>query len=180
MSEGSEKYNRGGLIAFMFSMAFVMAFFVYIVAIHPGVDLQENVVDPKAPSTGPADILAQFDIASVKEPWVSSPELVEYGHRLFKANCLMCHGAEGKGDGPAGQGLNPKPRNFVEGKWTQGEGITSHFKVLQKGIAGGSMASFKHFKPSDRWAILQFIESITTNKSKEDAATIATFAKTAD
>jgi hypothetical protein len=30
-------YNRGGYIAFMFCMAFTIAFFVYIGAIHPGV-----------------------------------------------------------------------------------------------------------------------------------------------
>lgn len=180
MSEGSEKYNRGGLIAFIFSMAFVFLFFLYLVLVHPGIDLGENVVDPNAQGPAAVDILAAFDIAKVAEPWVSTPELVEFGRRSFKTNCAMCHGNEGKGDGAAGQGLNPKPRNFVEGKWTQGEGITSHYKVLQNGIAGGSMASFKHFKPADRWAILHYIETITTNKSKEDAATVANFAKTAD
>lgn len=34
-------YNRGGYIAFMFSMAFTMAFFIYIAFIHQGVDLKE-------------------------------------------------------------------------------------------------------------------------------------------
>ena len=34
-------YNRGGYLAFMFSMAFTMVFFVYIAFIHPGVDLKE-------------------------------------------------------------------------------------------------------------------------------------------
>ena len=34
-------YHRGGYIAFMFSMAVTMAFFVYIAFIHPGVDLKE-------------------------------------------------------------------------------------------------------------------------------------------
>jgi len=34
-------YNRGGFIAFMFSMVFTLAFFVYIAFIHPGVDLHE-------------------------------------------------------------------------------------------------------------------------------------------
>ena len=181
MSDGpnNDHYNRGGLIAFIFSMLFVFSFFVYLVLIHPGVDLGEKVVDPKAPGPEIKDMLAGFDISKVSTPWVSSPELIEYGHRLFKTNCVMCHGEKGLGDGPAGQGLNPKPRNFVEGKWTQGEGLTAHFKVLQNGIAGGSMASFKHFKASDRWAILQFIESITNNKSKEDAAKVAAFAKTA-
>jgi hypothetical protein len=34
-------YNRGGYIAFMGSMAFTLAFFIYIAFIHPGVDLHE-------------------------------------------------------------------------------------------------------------------------------------------
>jgi mono/diheme cytochrome c family protein len=177
MSNTNDSYNRGGMIAFVFSMVFVFAFFFYLVVINKGVDLGENVRDPHAvaaENAGPA-----FDITTVKEPWVSSPELVTYGKKVFMTNCSMCHGNEGKGDGPAGQALNPRPRNFVEGKWTQGDGIMAHFKVLQKGIPGSSMASFAHFKPADRWAVLQFIESITNNKSKDDPAKVAEFAKTA-
>lgn len=177
MSEMKDEYNRGGMLAFAFSMAFVLAFFFYIVVISKGVDLQENVRDPNAVAA--QDNKPAFDIDKVKEPWVSSPELVEYGHQFFETNCSMCHGKEGKGDGPAGLALNPRPRNFVEGKWTQGEGIIAHYKVVQNGIPGSSMASFAHFKPADRWAVLQFIESITKNKSKDDPAKVAEFAKTA-
>lgn len=177
MSEVRDDHNQAGLIAFMFSMVFCFSFFFYLVAIHSGVDLQENVVDPNAPSVeGTAPV---FDIAQVKEPWVSSPELVTYGAKLYKTNCAMCHGEQGLGDGAAGAGLNPKPRNLVEGKWTQGDGIIAHFAVLQNGIKGGSMASYAHFKAADRWALLHFIESITQNKSTDDPAKVAEFAKTA-
>lgn len=37
-------YNRGGYIAFMFSMAVTTIFFIYIAFIHPGVDLKEMEV----------------------------------------------------------------------------------------------------------------------------------------
>lgn len=178
MSGNREEYNRSGLFAFGFSMVFVFVFFFYIVFVNRGVDLGENVRDPKAESekaAGPA-----FDITKVPEPWVTSPELVEYGKKFFHTNCAMCHGEEGKGDGPAGMALNPRPRNLVEGKWTQGEGVIAHFKVLQNGIPGSSMASFKHFKAADRWAVIQYIDSITQNKSKDDPAKVAEFAKTAE
>lgn len=178
MSESSDVHNRGGFSAFIFSMVFVFAFFAYISFIHPGVDLGENVVDPNAVSDKPAGPV--FKISDVKEPWVSNPELVAYGAKVFKTNCATCHGNEGKGDGPASGGMVPKPRNLVEGKWTQGGGVIAHFKVIQNGIPGGSMASFKHLKVADRWAIVQFIELITENKSQDDAAKVAEFAKTAE
>lgn len=173
-----DHHNQSGLIAFLFSMVFVFALMLYLVAIHPGVNLNENVVDPAAQQQEGGGAPA-FDITKVAEPWVSTPELVAHGKKLFATNCAMCHGNEGKGDGPAGAGLNPKPRNLVEGKWTQGGNTTDHFKVVTNGIAGGSMASYAHFKAADRWALVMFIESITQNKSKEDPAKIAEFAKSA-
>lgn len=30
----------------------------------------------------------------------------------FQQKCATCHGPEGRGDGPAGAALNPKPRNY--------------------------------------------------------------------
>ncbi|RYZ75827.1 MAG: cytochrome c, partial [Proteobacteria bacterium] len=120
-----------------------------------------------------------FDITTVKEPWVANEEVVAYGAKLFNTNCAMCHGDKGLGDGPAGMALNPRPRNLVEGKWTQGGGDIAHFKVITNGIPGTSMAAFGHFKVADRWAIVQFVESITKNKSSDTPEQIAEFAKTA-
>ncbi len=177
MSENQDQFNRGGFYAFLFSMVFVFAFMMYLVGLHPGVSLNENVVDPKAaPEAGQAP---QFNIADVKEPWVSSPELVTYGQKLFQTNCAMCHGPEGKGDGPAGAGLNPKPRNLVAGGWKKGAGAIAHYQVLQEGLAGSSMASYAHLKSADRWAMVHYIESITQDKGENDPVKIAEFAKTA-
>ncbi|HEY8270384.1 MAG TPA: cytochrome c [Pseudobdellovibrionaceae bacterium] len=177
MSDSREEYNRGGMNAFIFSMVFVVLFFIYMVAIHPGVNLDEKVVDPNAAVAGVTEPV--FDIATVKEPWVKNDQVVAYGKKIFATNCAMCHGNEGKGDGPAGAALNPKPRNVVEGKWTQGNGAIAHFKVITNGIPGTSMAAFGHFKAADRWALVQFIESITQNKSTDTPEQIAEFAKTA-
>lgn len=46
------------------------------------------------------------------EPW-TSPEFgmasVDRGKVIYKEYCSQCHGANGKGDGPAASGLEPKP-----------------------------------------------------------------------
>jgi mono/diheme cytochrome c family protein len=36
---------------------------------------------------------------------------------IFANRCTPCHGPEGRGDGPASQSLEPKPRNFHDPSW---------------------------------------------------------------
>ncbi|GJL54970.1 MAG: hypothetical protein NPIRA02_21020 [Nitrospirales bacterium] len=46
------------------------------------------------------------------EPWKSAEfdhPRVENGAQIYKEYCAQCHGADGKGDGPAASGLEPKP-----------------------------------------------------------------------
>lgn len=176
MSDNRDVYNHGGMLAFVFSMVFVFGFFFYIVFIYSGIDLKENLQ-----TYDPAAVMAEtkIDISKITEPWVANADMVAYGKKLFSQNCAMCHGPEGKGDGAAGAGLNPKPRNLVEGPWKKGGGYTGIYTVVTEGLAGSSMASYAHLKPADRWALVQFINSFTKAKVNEDPAKIAAFAKTA-
>ena len=41
------------------------------------------------------------------------------GKAVFVANCAVCHGREGKGDGPGAAGLNPKPANYSQRESTE-------------------------------------------------------------
>lgn len=36
---------------------------------------------------------------------------------IFANRCTPCHGPEGRGDGPASQSLDPKPRDFHDKNW---------------------------------------------------------------
>ncbi|AFM13846.1 c-type cytochrome [Turneriella parva] len=57
--------------------------------------------------------------------------------------CVTCHGAQGKGDGPVGAALKPKPRNFADAKWKNGTDLASVIKAIETGIAGSGMAPYK-------------------------------------
>jgi mono/diheme cytochrome c family protein len=37
--------------------------------------------------------------------------------QIFSTRCATCHGADGKGDGPASAALNPKPRDYTSEEW---------------------------------------------------------------
>ena len=45
---------------------------------------------------------------------VLSDDAAEAGEPVYQANCVPCHGPEGKGDGPSAASLNPKPRNHSD------------------------------------------------------------------
>ena len=70
------------------------------------------------------------------------------GKTIFVANCSSCHGVTGKGDGPVGMALDPRPRDFSIGEFkfdTDNDGTpgtdTDIRNVVQKGAGayGGSM-----------------------------------------
>jgi mono/diheme cytochrome c family protein len=170
-------YNKGGMIAFAFSMVFTLSFFVYVSFIHKGVDLKEvadvqpgaeqTVAGNDAAAAGPKKIA---NIESVKDAWISTPELVDHGAAAFSTTCAMCHGPKGMGDGPAGAALNPKPRNLVEGKWKKGGTSLGLFDVVTHGLPGTSMAPFGHLPVNERWALVHYIRSITQNKVADNDA----------
>lgn len=177
MSLNQSDYNKGGMIAFVFSLVVSLVVFVYVSFFSGGVDLKE--VDEKAlaveQTVAGADAAAapqKIDVSNVTEPWIPTDDLIAHGKQLYQTNCAMCHGPEGRGDGPAGLSLNPRPRNLVEGNWKKGGGRLGLFRVLQEGIPGTSMQSYKHLPVVDRWALVHFIQSITENKGTETDADV--------
>jgi len=94
--------------------------------------------DPLKPRV-PPDQMA--DAKAMKNPVASSPESIAKGKALFegKGTCFNCHGKEGKGDGPAGQILNPSPRNFTNCKFHKKRKDGELFWVIKNGSAGTGM-----------------------------------------
>ena len=43
------------------------------------------------------------------------------GKSLYENKCQLCHGANGKGDGPAASAFSPSPANFKDPNFWQGD-----------------------------------------------------------
>lgn len=102
--------------------------------------------------------IAGVNVQEIAKP---TPELIAKGKELYQTSCASCHGNEGKGDGVAGAGLNPPPRNFLaKDGWTNGMTLADMFKTLEEGIAGTAMVAYEYMPVADRFAIIHYIHSL--------------------
>src|ERR1700733_1510916 len=91
-------YNKPGLITFVASMIASFGIIIYVSFFSGGIDLKEMKDKAAAPVEAVPQAEAPIDVSDVKDPWVPSDKMVKAGAQVFKTNCAMCHGPEGKGD----------------------------------------------------------------------------------
>ncbi len=53
----------------------------------------------------------------------------------FGIRCVVCHGADGKGDGPTAASLTTKPRNYTDRSWQDATSDEQIKEIIQKGGA---------------------------------------------
>lgn len=51
------------------------------------------------------------------EPELEGAALRAQAQELWQTRCATCHGLGGRGDGPTGRGLTPRPRDFTDAGW---------------------------------------------------------------
>jgi len=101
------------------------------------------------------------EIAGPVNPFPPNAESVARGRMVYTENCAMCHGVEGRGDGPVGLTLNPRPADLtihaVPGVHTDGR----LFEWISKGVPGSLMPAFEEaLSEEDRWHLINFMRQV--------------------
>jgi mono/diheme cytochrome c family protein len=116
------------------------------------------------------------DLASLAPPFLdtpvasrpaSSPQTVSHGKQLYDANCIQCHGQEGKGDGYGAPFLVPPPRDFTAGQFkfrTTAGGLLPTdddlFRTISRGANGTGMPPWKYLlADEERWALVDYVKT---------------------
>jgi hypothetical protein len=75
---------------------------------------------------------------------LSAKEARAAARTLFATRCSACHGAEGKGDGPASAALSPMPRNYSDATW---QGSIGDDQISKAIVFGGLAAGRSRLMP---------------------------------
>jgi len=117
-----------------------------------------------------------FDTTSLAPPFLETPvaprparseDTAARGKQLYAANCIQCHGSEGKGDGYGAPFLVPPPRDFTAGYFkfrttASGQLPTDEdlFRTISRGANGTGMPPWKYLlNDEERWALVDYVKS---------------------
>lgn len=93
-----------------------------------------------------------------RNPVPPTAESVRLGARLYRAHCAVCHGPEGRGDGPAAAGLVPRPADL---RRTARMVDPVLFSRITEGLPGTPMPAFRDvLTEEERWHVVNFLRTL--------------------
>lgn len=108
------------------------------------------------------DWIAPSSANKLVSPIKDIVEASKEGKKNFQIQCAICHGEEGKGDGIAGMGLNPRPADLTSSK-VQKQSDGALFWKLTNGRP--PMASYSGiFTAMQRWQLIAYIRTLSNKK----------------
>ena len=112
--------------------------------------------------TAPAAWVAPKEADAVKNPTKDNAESVTKGKKIYNQMCTVCHGNKGKGDGPGGLALKPKPTDHTSAKFHAQSDGAIYWKLTE---GKGSMASYKKsLTEAQRWDLVSYMRELGAKK----------------
>jgi mono/diheme cytochrome c family protein len=107
--------------------------------------------------------MAPPEAAARKNPVKADAASVSRGKQLFQSSCATCHGASGRGDGPVGKALDPKPADLTAMAGHHSDGDYA-WKIAN---GRGAMPPWKGVLDDKQiWDVVNFVQSLGGKKSE--------------
>lgn len=110
-----------------------------------------------APITQAGIFAAKDEAAALPNPLPASPESIARGESLYQTYCLICHGPEGRGEGPVGLVFDPRPVDLND-EYTQEQADGQLFFTITRGRT--EMPSYRDaLSTLERWDIVNYVRN---------------------
>lgn len=86
---------------------------------------------------------------------------VALGGALYAQQCASCHGATGRGDGPAGAVLEPPPTDFTDAARAAQRSVHGYYNTITLGVEGTGMAPYAALPEDTRWALAFYVAGLS-------------------
>jgi Cytochrome c, mono- and diheme variants len=94
-------------------------------------------------------------------PIPPNSESIAAGQAVYTVHCVSCHGETGKGDGPLGVVLNPRPADLSQHAIPGVHTDVQLYEWITDGFPGSAMPAWKtRLSDTDRWNLLNFIRTL--------------------
>ena len=99
---------------------------------------------------------------SIQNPVAATAESIERGEYFYEINCFVCHGTEGRGDGPVGLKFVEKAPVDLNDPYTQDQADGQLFFTLTRGRA--LMPFYRDsLSPAERWDVVNYVRASFNN-----------------
>jgi mono/diheme cytochrome c family protein len=100
------------------------------------------------------------EAAAVDNPVPASAESIAAGAVLYTQSCAVCHGDEGRGDGPGGVALDPKPADLTA-EHVQANSDGALFYIVSHGVEGTAMPGWdEQLSEEQRWRVVNYLRTL--------------------
>jgi len=86
----------------------------------------------------------------------------------FTTHCAVCHGATGRGDGPAAKGLTPPPADLTDAARMGEHSLFGLYNTITLGIKGTAMTGFAPLGEAQRWALAFYVSTLATPPAERE------------
>ena len=127
---------------------------------------EEHTHSPSDHMAGAHDV--PEDAAATPNPVSFTDSSISEGSALFAANCAVCHGEDGVGDGPTAETLETKPANLTADH-VQGLSDGALYYIISHGRPETAMPAWEGtLGDEERWNVVNFLRTLDDGHSEGD------------
>lgn len=102
---------------------------------------------------------APAEADKLKDPMAGNKKAAALGGKVFNSLCWVCHGMEGRGDGPSAAALKVKPSDLGSLAVQAQSNGALYWKITH---GRGEMASYEQvLSREDRWALAHYLRTLS-------------------